>query len=33
MAERLGCSNRNAMLCVQQQAEQMQAKILGFITV
>lgn len=33
MAERLGCSGRNAMLCVQQQAEQMQAKILGFITV
>lgn len=32
MAERLGCSNRNAMLCVQQQAKQLNAELIGFIT-
>lgn len=32
LAERLGTSNRNAMLSVRQQAQQLNAEILGFIT-
>jgi len=32
MAERLGESNRNAMLCVKNQAAQLDAKLVGFIT-
>lgn len=33
LAERLGKSNRNAMLCVLETAKQLDAKVLGFITI
>ena len=32
-AERLGASNRNAMLCVLDQAKRLDAQVLGFITI
>lgn len=32
MAERLGESNRNSMLCVRDQADRLDAKLVGFIT-